>query len=308
MGVRVASATAADESASNREAELHRVTKLTAERESLVAALEQFDDKIKTFAGTDPATAALLVPAREALRTRLRAATAELAAYGFSPEEKTQPKQDQGDTPPTQIPQTLFVPDTESDNLLLESESDTDESDLALAVRLPPGELEFALPEPRSKSGGYVSGQTDDDEDDACLELGSVTVHANVSDLTLCKANYVIDLDGSPAGSRTKIGMKLPGDGRAEQRANDIALAGHKNGREELEELGGAYPVAWRATRHNSVLSRNSRISDEPEDGSDLERSARNHRNRARKNNHARRRKSGTVEKSTNDEDECILF
>lgn len=308
MGVRVASATAADESADNREAELRRAAKLATERALLVAALDQFECKIKTFAGTDTATAVLLVPAREALRVRLHASTAELTAYGFSPEEKTQQKQDQAFTPPTARPQTLFVPDPGTDYLLLESESDTDESDLALAVRLPPEELEFGLPEPRFESGGYVSGQTNDDEDDACEELGNVKVRADVSDPTLCKANYVIDLDGSPEGSRTKIGMKLPGDGRAKQCVNNIVLAGRKNGREELEELGCAYPVDWRATRPISLLRRGSRISDEPEDGSDLEHNARKHRNRARESNRTRMRANESTTKNTDDEDECILF
>lgn len=142
----------------------------------------------------------MLIPIRAQMRLSLRHVSALLLAYGqslTSPSHSTTRQNAAG----AYTPHAVFVPQT-PDHVLLHSESDIDESDLAAAVRLPSHCFRVDLSRGRNydsadsdvggaRMGAYDNGGDVDNDDDA----GSYDSDAAPSIATALQANFVIDLD-----------------------------------------------------------------------------------------------------------------
>lgn len=271
-------------------ATVHR-EKLTEECRSVQDALAQFDVQISAFAKSDPASAALLIPVRQELQDRLRELTAKVAAYGGSVDqlavsgprtatcgESDDPGVDSGGPIPLVNDDAAPEFDPESANeAFCEEESSVDDEDIARAVLVDASEFTESLPVVRSTRDGYISSDSDPDvgfRDQFIAPLQA----ANVSGPGyLGGASFVIDLDGSPAGSQAAIGRY--------RRSEDFTLDKRGSGKAG-RYFGGRMDMLRRG-------GRGARFSEDTEDGSDLERNA------------ARRRANGRARRSVGQGQPC---
>eukprot|EP00177_Eucheuma_denticulatum_P006850 GFKZ01012469.1.p1 GENE.GFKZ01012469.1~~GFKZ01012469.1.p1 ORF type:complete len:409 (-),score=73.55 GFKZ01012469.1:1-1227(-) len=280
----VHAAAEAEADGSNATAKQRRVADLREQRTSISAAVEQFEEKISSMRKIDSDAADLLVTTRAQLREKLRFIAAELSVYGEDqPQQPEKPKEFRPFAP--ELPEYL----------LLESESELEESDAAAAVRAFPEEALTRSP----VDGGYVSSESDDSGSGAD-DYGRGLRRGAVSIATALRANYVIDLDGSPVGSLSGIG-RMQGVINVAPRQGDIQI--NELNLDELEGLG-AFSGGCHASDRLQVLTLGDGDSD---DLDDLESSAEKGRSRGRENSLVviTRAHSGN---EADDEDEQISF